>query len=387
VEYALGASSQLMGETLENLARAVDTYSYRQPLGVGAGICPFNFPAMIPLWMFPMALVCGNTFVLKPSERTPGASVILARLAHEAGVPDGVINVVHGTQDTVNFLCDHPSIRSLSLVGSNRAGEYIHDRGSRSNKRVQSNMGAKNHGVIMPDANVDATISALVSAGFGAAGQRCMALSVAVFVGKAKEFIPLLKQKAQDLKVSAGSDPSAAIGPLISVQSKERVLSLIESGKKEGAEILLDGRNVIVEKYPKGNFVGPTILTGVKPHMLSYKEEIFGPVLLVMTADTLDDAIALINRNPYGNGTAIFTQSGAAARKFQYEVDVGQVGINVPIPVPLPMFSFTGSRCSFRGGPHFYGKQGVSFYTQTKTITSNWRFEDSPLSMAMPLLK
>ncbi len=391
VEFAAGASSHLMGETLEGLARGVDTYSYRQPLGVCAGIFPFNFPAMIPLWMFPMALVTGNTYVCKPSERTPGATMILARLAQEAGVPDGVLNIIHGQVDAVNFLCDHPAIRAVSVVGSNRAGEYIHARGSASGKRVQSNMGAKNHATILPDANKETTLNALVSAAFGAAGQRCMALSVAVFVGESRKWIPELKARAAALKVGPGSDPKSDLGPMISVEAYERALALIQSGVDEGAKLLLDGRNSKVAGYPKGNFLAPTILTDVTPNMKCYTEEIFGPVLTCIGVDTFDEAIALINRNPYGNGTAIFTQSGSAARKYQLEIDVGQVGINVPIPVPLPMFSFTGSRHSFRGATHFYGKMGVNFFTQTKTITSNWRFEDSPLakgvSTSMPLLK
>jgi malonate-semialdehyde dehydrogenase (acetylating)/methylmalonate-semialdehyde dehydrogenase len=318
--------------------------------------------------------------------------MILARLAQKAGVPDGALNVIHGTVNAVNFLCDNPHIRALSLVGSNRAGEYIHERGTKNGKRVQSNMGAKNHATILPDANKEATLNALVAAGFGAAGQRCMALSVALFVGKAREWIPELKQRAQSLHVNIGTHPNADLGPLISKESKKRVLDLIQSGVNEGAKLLLDGRNLKVDGYPKGNFIGPTILTGVQPHMQCYTDEIFGPVLLCMGVDSLDEAITTINSNPYGNGCALFTQSGAAARKFQYEIDVGQVGINVPIPVPLPMFSFTGSRHSFRGSTHFYGKKGVEFFTQTKTITSNWRFEDSVLaggkiSTAMPFLK
>jgi malonate-semialdehyde dehydrogenase (acetylating)/methylmalonate-semialdehyde dehydrogenase len=391
VEYAAGAGNAIMGETLENLARGVDTYSFRQPIGVCAGICPFNFPAMIPLWMFPMALVCGNTYLMKPSERTPGATMILARLAQEAGVPDGVLNIVHGTTDTVNFLCDHPAIKAVSVVGSNRAGEYIHERGSRNGKRVQSNMGAKNHATVMGDANKETTLNALTAAAFGAAGQRCMALSVACFVGEARKWIPELVPRAAGLRVGAGHDPKTDLGPLISVEASARASELVQSAVNEGAKLLLDGRGVKVQGYPRGNFIGPTVITGVKPHMKCYQEEIFGPVLLCMEADTLDEAITLINANPYGNGTAIFTQSGSAARKYQSEIDVGQVGINVPIPVPLPMFSFTGSRGSFRGATHFYGKQGVNFFTQIKTITSNWRFEDSPLSKgistSMPLLK
>jgi malonate-semialdehyde dehydrogenase (acetylating)/methylmalonate-semialdehyde dehydrogenase len=373
---------------VENLAKNVDTYSYRQPLGVVAGVCPFNFPAMIPLWMFPVATVCGNTFILKPSERTPAASMMLAQLATEAGLPKGVLNVIHGTTDAVNFVCDDPRIKAISFVGSNRAGEYIHDRGTKNGKRVQANMGAKNHATIVPDADKESTLNALVGAAFGAAGQRCMALSCAIFVGESKNWIKDLKAKAQQLKVGPGMAKDADLGPLISVESRQRVADLIQSGVDEGAELILDGRNVKVPGHPNGNFVGPTILAGVKPHMRCYKEEIFGPVLLCADVPTLDDAIAFTNTNPYGNGCAIFTTSGAAARKYQFEVDVGQVGVNVPIPVPLPMFSFTGTRGSYRGGGHFYGKQGIQFYTQVKTITSNWRFDgqSTRLSTAMPTL-
>jgi len=376
VEHSCGIASINMGETVENVGKNIDTYSYRQPLGVVAGVCPFNFPAMIPLWMFPLAVTCGNTFLLKPSEKDPGAAMILARLAREAGLPAGVLNVIHGTRDSVNFICDEPSIRAISFVGSDQAGRHIHERGTRNGKRVQSNMSAKNHATIMPDANKDAALNALAGAAFGAAGQRCMALTTAIFVGESKEWIPELVERARKLKVNAGHEPGADLGPLISKESKERVLKLINSGVKQGANLALDGRNITVPNYPKGNFVGPTILTDVKPDMECYKEEIFGPVLLCMSAPTLDDAIKMTNDNPYGNGTAIFTRSGAAARKFQHEIDCGQVGVNIPIPVPLPFFSFTGSRGSFLGASHFYGKAGVHFYTQTKTITSLWKEED-----------
>jgi len=375
VEYAASVSSQLMGETLEGVSKNVDTYSYRQPLGVTAGVAPFNFPAMIPLWMFPMANATGNTSIMKPSERTPGASMVLAELAMEAGLPKGVLNVIHGGHEAVNFLCDAPEVKAISFVGGNKAGLHIHSRGSASGKRVQSNMGAKNHATIMPDADKETTLNQMTAAGFGAAGQRCMALSVALFVGEARSWIPELKARAQGLRVGAGSDPKADLGPLISAESKQRVHDLIASAEKEGATILLDGRNVKVDGFPNGNFVGPTIITGVKPSMQCYREEIFGPVLLCVEVDTLEDAIAFTNANPYGNGCAIFTSNGAAARKFQFEIDVGQVGVNVPIPVPLPMFSFTGSRKSFLGASHFYGKQGVGFFTQTKTITSNWNYD------------
>ncbi|XP_039597696.1 methylmalonate-semialdehyde dehydrogenase [acylating], mitochondrial [Polypterus senegalus] len=380
VEHACSITSLMLGETLPSLTKDMDTYTYRLPLGVCAGIAPFNFPAMIPLWMFPMGMVCGNTYLMKPSERVPGATMLLAKLLQDAGAPDGTLNIIHGQHDAVNFVCDHPDIKAISFVGSNQAGEYIYERGSRNGKRVQSNMGAKNHGVVMPDANKENTLNQLVGAAFGAAGQRCMALSTAVLVGESKKWLPELMEKAKKLRVNAGDQPGADLGPLISPQAKKRVNELIQSGVEEGATLLLDGRNVNVKGYENGNFVGPTILANVKPHMKCYTEEIFGPVLVVLEANTLDEAIDIINYNPYGNGTAIFTTNGATARKFTHEVDVGQIGINVPIPVPLPMFSFTGSRASFRGDTNFYGKQGVHFYTHIKTITSQWKAEDATLT-------
>jgi len=371
------------------VSKHIDTYSYRQPLGVCAGICPFNFPAMIPLWMFPLALTTGNTYLLKPSERDPGAAMIITRLAQEAGIPKGVLNVVHGTKDTVNFLCDDPNVRAISFVGGDVAGRHIHSRGTNNGKRVQSNMAAKNHCTILPDSDKETTLNTLVGAAFGAAGQRCMALSAAVFVGESRKWIPELVEKTRKLRVGNGFDPKSDLGPVISSVAKKRIEELIESGVREGAKLELDGRGVTVEGFAKGNWVAPTILSGVKPHMKCYTEEIFGPVLVCLEAETLDDAINLINTNPYGNGTAVFTKSGAAARKYQYEIDVGQVGVNLPIPVPLPMFSFTGSRRSFLGSTHFYGKMGVDFFTQWKTITSNWRedFISTGVQTTMPLLK
>eukprot|EP00611_Tribonema_gayanum_P019914 TRINITY_DN3544_c0_g1_i1.p1 TRINITY_DN3544_c0_g1~~TRINITY_DN3544_c0_g1_i1.p1 ORF type:complete len:521 (-),score=109.46 TRINITY_DN3544_c0_g1_i1:335-1897(-) len=375
VEAAAGAAPLMMGETLEQLSGGLDTYSFRQPLGVCAGICPFNFPAMIPLWMFPMACVAGNTFVLKPSEKDPGASMMLAEMADQAGLPKGVLNIVHGAKDTVNFLCDAPEIRAISFVGSNVAGEHIHARATANGKRVQANLGAKNHVVIMPDADREAALNAVVGAAFGAAGQRCMALSVAVFVGEAKELLGDIVAKAKTLKVTGGFEEGADVGPMITKEAKERAERLIQEGVNYGAELVLDGRGVKPKGFEQGNFLGPTVLAGITPANPAYTHEIFGPVLCCTCVNTLDQAIALINGNPYGNGTAIFTQSGAVARKFQYEIDVGQVGINVPVPVPLPMFSFTGSRRSFVGAQHFYGKQGIAFYTQTKTVTSSWQYK------------
>lgn len=380
VEAACGAGSLLMGETAENLSRNLDTYSYRQPLGVTAGICPFNFPAMVPLWMFPAALVTGNSMILKPSEKAPGATIILARLAQEAGLPDGVLQVVHGAHETVNFLCDSPAVRALSFVGSCVAGAAISARAaaaapcSGSSKRVQAGLGAKNHAVVLPDADQDATLKALLGAAFGAAGQRCMALSVVLFVGPSFDWVPELAKRAAALKVGSGMDPETDLGPLVSVPAKERALRLVAEGLADGAHCVLDGRDIVVSGFEKGNFVGPTILTMSSTDIgnRAYKEEIFGPVLICMSVPSLEEAIALINANPYGNGTAIFTASGAAARRFQHDIDVGQVGINVPIPVPLPLFSFSGSRGSFMGDMHFYGKQGFHFFTQTKTVTAKW---------------
>lgn len=389
VEYSCGIANALQGETLEQLSTDVDTYSYRQPLGVMAGICPFNFPVMIPLWMFPVATVSGNTMVLKPSEKTPSATMILARLAKEAGLPAGVLNIVHGAHDTVNYLCDEPRIRGVSFVGSNTAGEYIHDRATKTGKRVQANMAAKNHGTIMPDADKDTVLNQLVGASFGASGQRCMALTTAIFVGESKEWIADLVTRVSALKAGPGTDNTSDLGPVISKESAARINSIIDSAEREGATIALDGRGKPAPKgYEGGNWVHPTIITGVKPHMTCYQQEIFGPVLVIMTAETLDEAIAITNANPWGNGAAIFTKSGAAARRFQYQIDAGQVGVNTPIPVPLPMFSFTGSRGSFRGSQHFYGKEGVHFNTQIKTITSNWKFkeENKGVTMHFPTL-
>lgn len=391
VEHACSVTSLQLGETLPGVAKDMDIYSYRLPLGVTAGITPFNFPAMIPLWMFPLSLVCGNTMVLKPSERDPGACMMLMELCNEAGIPPGVVNVIHGQHEAVNFICDHPDIRAISFVGSDHVGRHIYERGSKNGKRVQSNMGAKNHGVLMPDASKEATLQQLVGAGFGAAGQRCMALSAAVLVGEAQKWLPELVERAKKLKVNAGHVPDADLGPVISPEAKKRICEIIASAEKEGATVLLDGRNIKVPGYEKGNFIGPTIIANVKPSMRCYKEEIFGPVLVILCADTLEEAIQLINSNPYGNGTAIFTQNGATARKFVQQIECGQVGVNVPIPVPLPMFSFTGSKASFMGDTNFYGKQGVNFYTQLKTVTQLWREDEAGVPVGsqttMPVMR
>lgn len=376
VEHAANIPSMMMGETVENVARGIDTYSYTQPLGVCAGITPFNFPAMIPLWMFPLAVACGNTFILKPSEQDPLTPTRLVELFVEAGAPKGVIQVVHGTKTQVDRILHEPSVKAISFVGSVGVGQYIYKTGTDNMKRVQAFLGAKNHMVVMPDANKDAVVNNIVGASVGAAGQRCMAISVAVFVGAAKEWIPEIREKLASVQPGHYSDKNAAYGPQITGQAKQRILALIEQGKQEGANCVLDGSQCTVEGYPDGNWVGPTMFTDVTPDMEIYKQEIFGPVFLTTNVDTLDDAIALINANPYGNGTSIFTASGGAARKYQHEIEVGQVGINIPIPVPLPFFSFTGWKGSFAGDQHAYGKQAVKFYTETKTITARW-FDDS----------
>jgi malonate-semialdehyde dehydrogenase (acetylating)/methylmalonate-semialdehyde dehydrogenase len=379
IEHACSIGTLQQGEFSENVAGGVDTYTLRQPIGVCAGITPFNVPAMIPLWMFPMAIVCGNTFVLKPSEQDPLSTMELVELALQAGIPAGVLNVVHGGKDVVDAICTHPDIKAISFVGSTHVGTHVYNLGSQHGKRVQAMMGAKNHAVVLPDANREQTLNALAGAGFGAAGQRCMATSVVVFVGASKDWLPELVERARGLSVNGGTEANTDVGPVVSRAAKERILGMIDAGVKEGATLSLDGRDVKVQGYEKGNFIGPTVFSGVTTDMTIYKQEIFGPVICVLEAATLDDAIALVNRNPMGNGVGLFTQSGAAARKFQSEIDVGQVGINIPIPVPVPYFSFTGSRGSKLGDLGPYGKQVVQFYTQTKTVTSRW-FDDATVN-------
>ena len=384
VEQACAAGVYSEGHCVPNVARGVDTMALREPLGVTAGICPFNFPAMVPLWMFPLANATGNAMVLKPSEKDPGATMMLAELATEAGLPPGVLQVVHGTHDTVNAICDHPDIKAVSFVGGDAAGKHIYARACANGKRAQVNMGAKNHAVVLPDADPDAAAKALAGAAFGAAGQRCMAISALVVVtggdmGVRDRLVDKLAALGDSLKVGPASDADTEVGPLISPEAKERALGIVETSVGgEGAKLALDRRQVALPPpFDKGNFVGPTILTDVTTDMACYRQEIFAPVLSVLAVDTLDDAIGMLNANPYGNGCAIFTQSGSAARHFVANVDVGQVGVNVPIPVPVPFFSFTGSRGSFHGDLNFYGKNGAAFYTQYKTVTSNWRFSAS----------
>lgn len=347
---------------------------------------------MIPLWCIPIATITGNTLILKPSERDPGAAMILAELCQKAGFPDGVVNIIHGAHKTVDFILDEPAIKAVSFVGGNKAGEYIFSRGSANGKRVQANLGAKNHAAVLPDCNKNHFINSVVGAAFGAAGQRCMALSTLVMVGETKEWLGEVAESAKKLKVSGGFEEGADLGPVISTHSKERILNLIDSAEKEGATILLDGRKYKNEKYPDGNFVGPTIISNVTSDMTCYKEEIFGPVLVCLNVETIDDAIELINKNEYGNGVAIFTKSGPTAETFRRNIEAGQVGINVPIPVPLPMFSFTGNKKSIAGGgaSTFYGKPGINFYTQLKTVTALWQSNDAvakKASVHMPTLQ
>ncbi|MCO1336284.1 CoA-acylating methylmalonate-semialdehyde dehydrogenase [Microbulbifer sp. OS29] len=376
VEHAANIASLMMGETMENVAGGIDCYSYLQPIGVCTGITPFNFPAMIPLWMFPMAIACGNTFILKPSEQDPITPCKLAELFMEAGAPEGVLQLVHGGPEQVDFLLKHPDIKAISFVGSVPVGRHIYQTGTQQLKRVQAFAGAKNHMVVMSDANKTAAINNIVGASVGAAGQRCMAISVAVLVGDTQQWLEDIKNAMSVVKPGHWQDPNADFGPLISAAAREKVLGYIARGKEEGADCLLDGSDISVEGFPHGNWVGPTLFANVSPDMSIYTDEIFGPVLCLLNADSLEDAIQLINTCPYGNGTSIFTASGAAARKFQHEISVGQVGINIPIPVPLPFFSFTGWRASFYGDQHAYGKQAVRFYTETKTITARWYDSD-----------
>lgn len=377
-EAACAAPQDLAGSVL-GVSSGMETRMYREPLGVVAAICPFNFPAMIPLWSIPLSIVTGNALILKPSERDPGAALYIAELARQAGCPPGVMNIVHGQHRTVDFILDHPDIKAISFVGSDKAGQYIYSRGTANGKRVQANLGAKNHAIVLPDANKNRTVNAVVGAAFGAAGQRCMALSVLVTVGSTREWVNDIVAAAKQLKVSGGFDKDADLGPVISKQSQQRILSHIASAESEGANVVLDGRNYTNSDFPNGYFVGPTVITGVKPGMKCYDQEIFGPVLVVVDTESVDAAIEFVNKNPYGNGAAMFTQSGAIAYKFQQDIEAGQVGINVPIPVPLPIFSFTGNKGSFLGDANFYGKAGLSFLTQYKTVTSLWNHEDAGL--------
>jgi malonate-semialdehyde dehydrogenase (acetylating)/methylmalonate-semialdehyde dehydrogenase len=372
VEFACGMPTLLQGETVDDVARGIDCRTLRQPLGVCAGIVPFNFPVMVPMWMFPVAIAAGNTFVLKPSERVPRAAVRLAELFREAGLPPGVFNVVHGTREAVDALIAHSAVRAVSFVGSEPVAREIYRKAALQGKRVQALSGAKNHLVVMPDADLGKTVEGIMGGAYGSAGERCMAVSVVVAVGEAADpLVAKLKETAAALKVGPGETPESEMGPLISAEHKARVTGHIEKGAAQKAQLVLDGRQHPSASGP-GNFVGATLFDRVTPDMSLYREEIFGPVLSVVRAKTLEEAIGLINGNPFGNGAAIFTSSGAAARQFQREVSAGMVGVNVSVPVPLAFFPFSGWKNSFFGDLHATGKDGVQFYTETKVVTSRW---------------
>jgi malonate-semialdehyde dehydrogenase (acetylating)/methylmalonate-semialdehyde dehydrogenase len=386
VEVATGIPHLLKGDFSENVSTEVDLYSIRQPIGVAAGITPFNFPIMVPMWMHPIAIACGNAFVLKPSERDPSVSTRVAELYAEAGLPDGIFNVVHGDKVAVDAILDHPGIAAVSFVGSTPIARYIYERGTSHGKRVQALGGAKNHAVIMPDADMDSAADALVSAAYGSTGQRCMAISTAVAVGRAGDaLIGKVLERASRLRTGPGLDPSSDMGPLVTGAAKDKVAGLIETGVNEGAKLVLDGRDVRVEGHSDGFYIGPTLFDEVAPHMEIYKQEIFGPVLIVLRVADIEEAIGMVTDNPYGNGTAIFTSTGAAARKFQNEIQVGMVGFNVPIPVPLAFYSFGGWKDSLFGDLHVHGPEGVAFYTRGKVVTTRWPVpRDSAVELGFP---
>ncbi|BFM49594.1 CoA-acylating methylmalonate-semialdehyde dehydrogenase [Marinomonas sp. THO17] len=374
VEYACGAPELLKGEYSKNVGPNIDSWSEFQPLGVVAGITPFNFPAMVPLWMFPMAIVCGNTFVLKPSERDPSTSIFIAELLHEAGLPAGVFNVVNGDKEAVDTLLEDKRVKAVSFVGSTPIAEYIYSKASANGKRCQALGGAKNHAIVMPDADMDNVVSQLLGAAFGSSGERCMALSVAVAVGKAAgdELVTKMKAAMAPLKVGECSDKTNDFGPVITKQHKDKVVGFINSAEQQGATVVVDGRNPQVAGYENGFFVGATLIDGVTKEMDSYQQEIFGPVLQVIRVDSMEEAMSLINDHEYGNGTCIFTRDGEAARYFSDHIEVGMVGINVPLPVPVAYHSFGGWKRSLFGDLHAYGPDAVRFYTKRKTITQRW---------------
>jgi malonate-semialdehyde dehydrogenase (acetylating)/methylmalonate-semialdehyde dehydrogenase len=373
-EFACGAPHLLKGHFSENVGTNVDSHSIRQPLGVCAGITPFNFPAMVPMWMFPLAIICGNTFVLKPSEKVPSTALRLAELMNEAGLPAGVLNVVNGEKDSVNTLLEHPEVAGVSFVGSTPVAESIYKTAIKNGKRAQALGGAKNHMVVMPDADMDQVVNALMGAAYGAAGERCMAISVVVPVGDetADALVERLTPRVQDLKVGPGDKPGIEMGPLISAEHLARVKNYVDVGVAEGAELVVDGRQVTLQDMEKGNFLGGCLFDRVTRDMRIYKEEIFGPVLSVVRAPDFDTAIEMINSHEYGNGTAIFTRDGDTARTFGTRVQAGMVGVNIPIPVPMAYHSFGGWKRSLFGDVHMHGTEGIHFYTQLKTITSRW---------------
>jgi malonate-semialdehyde dehydrogenase (acetylating) / methylmalonate-semialdehyde dehydrogenase len=371
IEYACGIPTLLKGGFSEQASTGIDVYSIRQPLGVVAGITPFNFPVMVPMWMWAPALACGNTFVLKPSEKDPSASLLAAELLKEAGVPDGVFNVVQGDKVAVDGLLEHPDIAALSFVGSTPIARYIYETGTKHGKRVQALGGAKNHMVVLPDADIDMAADAAVSAAYGSAGERCMAISAVVAVGHAADpLVEAIKQRLPKIKVGPGFDAGVEMGPLVTREHRDKVASYLDSGREQGATIVADGRELDVDG--DGFFLGVSLLDNVTPEMDAYRDEIFGPVLVVTRVDTYDEAVRLVNENPWGNGTAIFTRDGGVARQFQFEAQAGMVGINVPIPVPVAYYSFGGWKASLFGDSHIYGPEGINFYTRGKVVTSRW---------------
>jgi malonate-semialdehyde dehydrogenase (acetylating)/methylmalonate-semialdehyde dehydrogenase len=374
VEFATSAPQLLKGDVTENVGTRVDSHALRQPLGVVAGITPFNFPAMVPMWMFPVALACGNCFILKPSERDPSPSLILAELLKEAGLPDGVFQVVHGDKEAVDAILHHPGIAAVSFVGSTPIARYIYETAATRGKRCQALGGAKNHMIVMPDADLDMATDALMGAAYGAAGERCMAISVAVPVGErtADALMERLVPKVRALKIGPGTDPEAEMGPLVTKQHLEKVRGYIDQGEREGAELVVDGRGFRMQGYEGGYFLGGSVFDRVTPEMTIWKEEIFGPVLSVVRAKDYEEAAGIINSHDYANGTAIFTRDGDAAREFAHQIQVGMVGINIPIPVPMAFHSFGGWKNSLFGDHHMHGPEGVRFYTKLKTITSRW---------------
>jgi len=372
VEFACGIADLLKGGYSESVSTNVDTYSLRQPLGVVAGITPFNFPAMVPMWMFPVALACGNCFVLKPSEKDPSASLVLASLLAEAGLPDGVFSVVQGDKVAVDRLLAHPDVRAVSFVGSTPIARYVYETGTRHGKRVQALGGAKNHMVVLPDASMEMAADAAVSAGFGSAGERCMAVSVVVAVEPAgDELVELISERIRDIEVGPASEPGSDMGPLVTREHRDKVASYVAAGAAEGAVVVLDGRGHAAAQG-EGFFLGPTLLDRVRPDMSVYRDEIFGPVLSIVRAASYDEALELVNANPYGNGAAIFTNDGGAARRFQHEVEAGMVGVNVSIPVPVAYYPFGGWKASLFGDTHAYGRDAVHFYSRAKVVTSRW---------------
>jgi len=378
VEFACGIPHLLKGEFSEDVSTGVDASSIRQPLGVVAGITPFNFPVMVPMWMYPVAIACGNTFVLKPSERDPSASDLVADLWRDAGLPDGVFNVLHGDAEAVNGLLDHPEVAAVSFVGSTPIARHVFERGHASGKRVQALGGAKNHAVVLADADLDSTADALIGAGYGSAGERCMAISAVVVVGDADPLVEAVATRARALRTGPGTDPTSDMGPLITRVHRDRVAGYVDSALAEGAEVVVDGRGVTVAGGEDGFFFGPTLVDRVTPEMAVYQDEIFGPVLSVLRVDSLDEAIDLVNANPFGNGTAIFTRDGRSARRFRRDVSVGMVGINVAIPVPMAYYSFGGWKQSLFGDAHIHGMEGVRFNTRLKSITTRWPDADGP---------